>query len=34
MKDTVTDLKGKNAQLINPKVIVEKVAAVDKVVSL
>ncbi len=34
MKDTVTDLKGKNAQFINPRVIVEKVAATDKVVSL
>jgi hypothetical protein len=28
-----TDLMGKNAQFINPKVFVEKVAAADKVVS-
>jgi len=31
---TETDLKGKNAQFINPKVFAEKVAAADKVVSL
>lgn len=31
---TEGDLKGKNAQFINPKVFAEKVAAADKVVSL
>lgn len=31
---TEDDLKGKNAQFINPKVFAEKVAAADKVVSL
>ena len=31
---TETDLKGKNAQFINPKVFADKVAAADKVVSL
>ena len=31
---TDDDLKGKNAQFINPKVFAEKVAAADKVVSL
>ena len=28
------DLKGKNAQFINPRIFAEKVAAADKVVSL
>jgi hypothetical protein len=28
------DLKGKNAQFINPKLFAERVAAADKVVSL
>jgi hypothetical protein len=31
---TEEDLKDKNAQLINPKMFAEKVAAADKVVSL
>jgi hypothetical protein len=31
---TETDLKGKNAQFINPKVFADKVVAADKVVSL
>ena len=31
---TEEDLKDKNAQFINPKIFAEKVAAVDKVVSL
>ena len=31
---TEEDLKGKNAQFINPKVFAEKVAAANKVVSL
>jgi len=31
---TEEDLKGKNAQFINPKVFADKVAAADKVVSL
>jgi hypothetical protein len=31
---TEEDLKGKNAQFINPKMFAEKVAAADKVVSL
>jgi hypothetical protein len=31
---TEEDLKGKNAQFINPKVFAEKVADADKVVSL
>lgn len=30
---TEDDLKGKNAQFINPKVFADKVAAADKVVS-
>ena len=31
---TEDDLKGKNAQFINPKVFAEKVVAAEKVVSL
>jgi hypothetical protein len=31
---TEEDLKGKNAQFINPKMFAEKVVAADKVVSL
>jgi hypothetical protein len=31
---TEEDLKGKNAQFINPKIFAEKVAAADKIVSL
>jgi len=31
---TEEDLKGKNAQFINPKIFAEKVAAADKVVPL
>ena len=31
---TEEDLKGKNAQFVNPKVFAEKVVAADKVVSL
>ena len=31
---TEEDLKGKNAQFVNPKVFAEKVMAADKVVSL
>ena len=31
---TDEDLKGKNAQFINPKVFADKVVAADKVVSL
>jgi hypothetical protein len=30
---TEDDLKGKNAQFVNPKMFAEKVAATDKVVS-
>lgn len=30
---TEDDLKGKNAQFVNPKIFAEKVAAADKVVS-
>lgn len=30
---TEDDLKGKNAQFVNPKFVAEKVAAADKVVS-
>jgi hypothetical protein len=30
---TEDDLKGKNAQFVNPKLFAEKVAAADKVVS-
>jgi hypothetical protein len=30
---TESDLKGKNAQFITPKIFAEKVAAADKVVS-
>ncbi len=30
---TEDDLKGKNAQFVNPKIFAEKVAATDKVVS-
>ena len=31
---TEEDLRGKNAQLVNPRMFAEKVAAADKVVSL
>ncbi len=31
---TEADLKGKNAQFVNPKIFAEKVAAADKVVSV
>jgi hypothetical protein len=31
---TDDDLKGKNAQFVNPKIFAEKVAATDKVVSV
>jgi hypothetical protein len=31
---TEGDLKGKNAQFVNPKIFAEKVVAADKVVSL
>jgi hypothetical protein len=31
---TEDDLKGKNAQFVNPKVFAERVAAADKVVSV